>query len=56
MRDLFAVSAIVFLALFGVLTFYVMATKGVTPLTVLAIVIIAFLGIGVYGAIRNPPR
>ena len=55
MRELFLGAASAFILLFGGLTLYVIAANGVTVASVLALVIVAMIGIGVYGAIRNPP-
>jgi hypothetical protein len=55
MRNLFLAGALAFITLFGALTIVVAVNNGVTPATVLALIILAMIGIGVYGALREPP-
>jgi sugar phosphate permease len=40
----------------AVLTIYVAVRNGPDVLTVLSIVILAMLGFGIFGALREPPR
>jgi hypothetical protein len=47
---------VLFLAMFGVLTALDISHHGVTPLAVLAILILGLLGTGIIGALRHPPR
>ena len=56
MRELFLGLAAAFIALFGGLTLYVVARNGVTIISIFALAILTMIGIGVYGAIRNPPN
>ena len=55
MRSLFLGAGISFIVAFGALTLYVMATNGVTVVGMLALLMITMIGLGVIGAIRNPP-
>ena len=55
MRELFLGAALTFIALFGGLTVYVIVRNGVSVANVLALLIVAMIALGVYGAIRNPP-
>ncbi len=56
MRELFLGLASTFIALFGGLTLYVVVRDGVTIIGIFAFAILTMIGIGVYGAIRNPPN
>jgi hypothetical protein len=48
--------ALVFIAGFGFLTFRAIADQGVTVAGLLSIFILLLLGIGIVGALRNPPK
>jgi hypothetical protein len=48
--------ALVFIAGFGLLTVSAMAEQGITVAGVLSVFIIVLLGVGIIGALRNPPR
>jgi hypothetical protein len=48
--------ALVFIAGFGFLTFRAIADQGVTVAALLSIFILLLLGIGIVGALRNPPK
>jgi hypothetical protein len=48
--------AIVFCLAFGGMTLTVISESGLTVLTVTSLLIIALVGLGLIGAIRNPPR
>ena len=49
-------AAFVFIAGFGFLTLSAMAEQGVTLAGLLSIFILVLLGVGVVGALFNPPR
>lgn len=55
MREVFLGLAATFVLLFGGLTVYVIVANGVTVPSLFAVVILAMVGIGIHGAIRNPP-
>jgi hypothetical protein len=48
--------ALVFIAGFAFLTFRAIADQGVTVAALLSIFILLLLGIGIVGALRNPPK
>lgn len=48
--------ALVFIAGFAFLTFSAIVEQGFTLASLLSILILALLGIGIVGALRNPPR
>ncbi|HEY4897094.1 MAG TPA: hypothetical protein VII01_13490 [Solirubrobacteraceae bacterium] len=49
-------AALLFILGFGVLTLRAMAEQGVTVAGLLSIFILVMLGVGIFGALRNPPR
>jgi hypothetical protein len=54
MRTILAV-AFVFVGVFGFLTFYVILRSGPDLLTILSLLVLAVLGFGILGALREPP-
>ena len=56
MRDAVLGIALVFIGLLAALTIDVIARDGVTPDVVIALGVLALLGVGIVGALRNPPR
>ncbi|MFI4985427.1 MAG: hypothetical protein ACHQAV_05515 [Solirubrobacterales bacterium] len=55
-RQLVLAVVLVFIAGFAFLTFTAIAEQGFTPASLLSVLILALLGIGIVGALRNPPR
>ena len=55
-RNVFLIAALLFVVVFGTLTIVVAVNNGITGATVLALLILAALGLGIYGALRNPPE
>ncbi|MGI8429564.1 MAG: hypothetical protein ACR2OB_09735 [Solirubrobacteraceae bacterium] len=55
MRGVVLTIALLFTALLGAFTVRDLVRNGVTPLGVLAAVIVALFAIGVVGAMRHPP-
>jgi hypothetical protein len=55
MRSAFLLVALAFCLLFGGMTAAVAAQSGVDIFTVVSFLIVAMIGIGVIGALRNPP-
>jgi len=55
MRETVLAVALVFIALFAALTIGVIAQDGLSPDVVLALLVLALLGFGIVGALRNPP-
>jgi hypothetical protein len=55
LRTALLVGGLVFVALFAAMTVAVALEDGVTILVVLAVAIIAMLGLALLGALRNPP-
>ena len=55
MRYAGLIVALIFIALLGVLTAIELARNGLTPLGLVSVLVLAMFGIGVFGAIRNPP-
>jgi hypothetical protein len=49
------VVGVLFVFLFGGMTLVVLAEDGLTILVVFSVLIVALLGIAVWGAINNPP-
>jgi hypothetical protein len=47
---------LVFIAGFGFLTFSAVVEEGFTLASLLSVLVLAVLGIGIVGALRNPPR
>jgi hypothetical protein len=47
---------LLFVVGFGVLTAYSVAEQGVTLGTLVSFAVLVLLGVGVIGALRNPPR
>jgi ABC-type Mn2+/Zn2+ transport system permease subunit len=56
MREAVLGIALVFIALLAALTVDVIARDGLTPDVVIALLVLALLGFGIVGALRNPPR
>jgi hypothetical protein len=56
LRTALLVVGLVFLGAFAYMTLAVAADSGFDLLTVLSLLIIAMIGSGLYGAIRNPPQ
>jgi hypothetical protein len=48
--------ALVFIAGFAFLTFRAVVEQGFTLASLLSIFILVLLGVGIVGALRNPPR
>jgi hypothetical protein len=48
--------ALLFIAGFAFLTFRAMAEQGVTVAGLISVFILLLLGIGIVGALRNPPQ
>ncbi len=48
--------ALVFIAFFAFLTVAAIIEQGLTVASLISIFILALLGIGIVGALRNPPR
>ena len=55
-RNLALWSSLAVIALFAFLTMYVIVAEGFDWLVVMALVILAFLGVGVIGALTQPPN
>ena len=55
MRSAFLLVALAFCLVFGGMTAAVAAQSGVDIFTVASFLIVAMIGIGVIGALRNPP-
>ena len=49
-------AALLFILGFAALTLRAMAEQGVTVAGLLSIFILVLLGVGIFGALRNPPR
>lgn len=49
-------AALVFIAGFAFLTFTAVAKQGFTLASLLSVFILVLLGVGIVGALRNPPR
>jgi hypothetical protein len=49
------VAALAMIALLGALTVVVAVRSGPDPLTVVSLLVLALLGFGILGALRNPP-
>ncbi len=54
-RQAVLASALVFIAFFAFLTVAAAIEQGVTAATVISIFILLLLGVGIVGALRNPP-
>jgi hypothetical protein len=54
-RAVFA-AALVFIVGFAVLTIHAVAEQGVSLLSFVSLFVLVLLGVGVIGALRNPPR
>jgi hypothetical protein len=50
------VVVVVFVILFGAMTIDVVARTGFDVITALALVVLALVGFGIIGALRNPPN
>jgi hypothetical protein len=55
-REVALWSSIVVIALLAFLTFYVIVAEGFDWIVVMALVILVFLGVGVIGALTQPPN
>ncbi|MBX5439925.1 MAG: hypothetical protein IRZ32_00195 [Solirubrobacteraceae bacterium] len=55
MRTAILVGALAMIAILGGLTIAVAVRSGPDPLTVLSLLVLALLGVGVLGALREPP-
>lgn len=55
MRQVVLVVALVFIGMFAALTLSALAREGPDVLTLLSALVLALLGFGVVGALRNPP-
>lgn len=55
MRQTVLAVALAFIALFAGLTVHVIAQDGISPDVGVALLILALLGFGIVGALRNPP-
>lgn len=55
MRNATLAAALVLIALLAVLTVVVAVRNGPDPLTVLSLLVLAMLGFGILGALREPP-
>jgi hypothetical protein len=55
-RLLVLIVALVFILGFAFLTLSAIAEQGVTLASLLSIFILVLLGVGIIGALRNPPR
>jgi hypothetical protein len=55
-RLLVLAAALVFILGFAVLTLSAIAEQGVTVAGLLSVFILVLLGVGIIGALRNPPR
>jgi hypothetical protein len=49
-------AALIFIAGFAFLTFSAVVEQGFTLASLLSIFIVVLLGVGIVGALRNPPR
>lgn len=54
-RTLILLVALVFIGAFAFLTVYTVAKDGVDVLTVFSLLVLAMLGFGIVGALRQPP-
>jgi hypothetical protein len=55
-RILVIAAALIFIAGFAFLTYRAFAEQGVTVLGLVSVFILIVLGVGIVGALRNPPR
>ena len=55
MHTALLVVGVLFVLMFGAMTFIVLAKDGFTILVFFSLVIVAILGVAVWGAINNPP-
>ncbi len=55
-RVLVLCAALVFIAGFAFLTYVAVAEQGFTLASLLSVFILVLLGVGIVGALRNPPR
>ena len=55
-RSLVLAVVLLFVVGFAALTIAAAAEQGVTLATLLSLVVLVLLGVGVIGALRNPPR
>jgi len=55
-RELVLAAALVFIAFFAFLTVAAAIEQGVSVATVISVFILLLLGVGIVGALRNPPR
>jgi hypothetical protein len=56
MRGTLLVIVLIFIAILGVLTVQDVINYGVTPLSVVAVMILGLFATGIVGALREPPR
>ena len=56
MRTFIQISALVLWLVLAFLTLYVLFNTGPDVLTILSVLVVAILGIGIFGAIGEPPR
>lgn len=50
------VSALVFIAILGVLTLFALIQYGPRPLELISLLVLAMFGYGIIGALTQPPR
>jgi hypothetical protein len=55
MRETVLAVALAFIALFAGLTVHVIVQDGISPDVLIALLVLALLGFGIVGALRNPP-
>jgi hypothetical protein len=56
LRRTILVTTLLFLAMLAALTVWGLINNGVTPVSVISIMILIFFWIGIVGALRTPPR
>jgi hypothetical protein len=56
LRTLILLLALVFIAVFGFLTLYVLFSTGPDVLVVVSLLVLGLVGAGVIGALSTPPR
>ncbi len=54
-RQLVLAAALVFIAFFAFLTIAAIFEQGLTAASIISFFILALLGVGIVGALRNPP-
>jgi hypothetical protein len=55
-RKFILASSLIFCLIFGLMTVVVTIDTGLDPFTLVSFAIVAMVGTGLYGAIRNPPE